>query len=84
MKKWTEAEAQLKKAIAADRDNAVAHNNMGVVLSQEGQLGKALKEFETALSLDPNYHKASQNLLDTKKLIEKKNKKTAKRTKKSH
>jgi tetratricopeptide (TPR) repeat protein len=77
MQKWPEAEAQLKKAIEADSENAIAHNNLGVVFNQEKEYEKGLKEFETACSLDPQYQKASQNLTDTRKLLERLKKKTA-------
>ncbi len=70
MKKWPEAETLLKKAIEADPENAVAHNNLGVVLNQKKKYEMALKKFQLAHSLDPQYQKASQNIMDTQKLME--------------
>src|SRR5580658_8249711 len=76
MQKWPEAEAQLKKAVEADSENAIAHNNLGVVFNQEKEYEKGLKEFETAYSLDHQYQKASRNLAETRKLLERQRKKT--------
>ena len=44
----------------------MAHINLGVVLNQKKKYEMALKEFQLAQSLDPQYQKASQNITDTK------------------
>ena len=53
----------------------MAHNSFGVVLNQKKKYEMALKEFQLAQSLDPQYQKASQNIMDTQKLMERTKKK---------
>jgi Flp pilus assembly protein TadD len=40
----------------------VAHNNLGVVLKDLGQLDDAVKSYEKALTLNPDYTEARNNL----------------------
>jgi serine/threonine-protein kinase len=51
--RWTEAEAEFKKAIAADSTLPVAHTQYGRFLVSQGDLPAALAEFRTARALDP-------------------------------
>jgi tetratricopeptide (TPR) repeat protein len=44
---------------------ARVHNNLGYAFAQAGDLDRALSEFRVALSLDPDYATAQQNLLNT-------------------
>jgi serine/threonine-protein kinase len=51
--RWNEAEAEFKKAIAADSTLPVAHTQYGRFLVSRGDLSGSLKEFRIARSLDP-------------------------------
>ena len=59
--KVDEALAMLQQAIAADPNDAVAYNALGVVYSQMGDLEKALEQFDKAISLKEPYYKAIYN-----------------------
>jgi Tfp pilus assembly protein PilF len=56
-----EAERLYRAAISADSRDAVAHNLLGMVLQQTGNLTAALAEIEHALSLKPDYSQAFNN-----------------------
>ena len=58
------------KAIKLDGSNAEAHDDIGVIYAQWGQLGKALISFKVATRLDPGYQKAYHNLALTHYLRE--------------
>ncbi len=51
----------LKKAIALDKNNFIAHNSLGLVYSSLGQLGKAFKCFDKALEIENRYAEAWNN-----------------------
>ncbi|MCC6219777.1 MAG: tetratricopeptide repeat protein [Deltaproteobacteria bacterium] len=51
----------LQTVLASNPDNAVAHNNMGVLLELKGEKDNALREFRRAMDLDPNLESASKN-----------------------
>jgi len=61
LKKVEEAISAIKNAIAEDPGDAVAHNALGVIYSQEGDFDKALEEFDKAISLRDPYYKAIYN-----------------------
>lgn len=46
-------------------NKARVHNNLGYACAQAGDLDRALSEFRVALTLDPDYATAQQNLLNT-------------------
>ena len=50
-----EAEQHYRKAIELDKDNADAHENLGVLLGSGGQHAEALTEFEAMKRLWPEY-----------------------------
>jgi tetratricopeptide (TPR) repeat protein len=59
----SDAAAHLEAALLARPDYPEAHNNLGVVLSQDpGRINDAIAHFEAALRLDPNYADAHVNL----------------------
>jgi len=60
-KKVTEAIAMIERALAEDPRDAVAHNALGVIYSQEGDLNKAMEQFDRAISLKQPYYKAIYN-----------------------
>ena len=49
-------------AVAAGRDNARAHYNLGVQLAAAGQSDQALTHYRRALVLNPDYREAHNNL----------------------
>jgi len=54
--------AQYRKALELNADNAVAHSNLGGLLSTEGQFEEAERHLRTALRLDPQSGAAHFNL----------------------
>ena len=64
---WRDSQALFGHAVAVTRDNAVAHVNLGVAFEREGRREAALREYETALRLNPDMaqaHNNAGNLLD--------------------
>ncbi len=58
----TEAAAEFRKAIAANRDSIPAHVNLGAVLIETGDLKSAAEQFEEVLRIDPKNTNAHYNL----------------------
>ncbi len=56
------AESHYRRAIAADPNMTVAHNNLGMVLIQQGRLEEAVAALGQAVSVDPGYAEAHNNL----------------------
>jgi tetratricopeptide (TPR) repeat protein len=56
------AAAEWEKALALDRDNAKAHTNLGIALSNSGDATRAMAHFERAVELNPYYAEARNNL----------------------
>ena len=50
------------KLIKAFPNNALLHNVIGACYAGLGQLGSAVKSYEKAIDIDPNYSKAYYNL----------------------
>ncbi len=61
-KRYDEAAAEFRKAIASKPDSVPAHVNLGAVLTQLGDLKGAAEEFEKTLLIDPNNINAHFNL----------------------
>jgi superkiller protein 3 len=53
--------AHCRNAIAADPDNAAAHNDLGVLFLNTGEVKEALSEFARAAALDPRFVAAHLN-----------------------
>lgn len=51
-----------KKAAALDPQYATPHNDMGVILEEQGQMEGARDAYQKALLIDPNYLEAHANL----------------------
>ena len=62
-KKYTEAEAELKKVIEFDPKNAAAHYNLGVALYRQNKLDEAVLAYRKAIELDPKNGQAFYNNL---------------------
>ena len=61
-KRFQEAAAEFRKAVAARPESVPAHLNLGAALSQTGDLKGAAAEFEAVLRLDPPNTIAHYNL----------------------
>jgi serine/threonine-protein kinase len=66
---WAEAEAEFRKALAADSTSPVAHTQYGRFLVTVGKLNDALREFRTARALDPLAPTASMWVSHTLSLL---------------
>lgn len=58
---WRNAETLFRHAIAVTSNNFLAHNNLGVALSDTKQ-EEAIAQFESALTILPDYREARLNL----------------------
>src|SRR4029079_16755769 len=52
----------LAKAVMTKESVAAFHNNLGMALEHEGRFGAAVTAYKGALTADPAYKKAKQNL----------------------
>ncbi|HTV61373.1 MAG TPA: tetratricopeptide repeat protein, partial [Verrucomicrobiae bacterium] len=59
---WANSETLWNHALACTSGNAVALNNVGIVLAQKGQVGAAIIEYQKALAIAPNDAQAHCNL----------------------
>jgi tetratricopeptide (TPR) repeat protein len=61
-RRFDEAEAHYRRAIAIRTDYAPAFNNMGTALKAEGRLDEAVATYEQALRVQPDFPDAHYNL----------------------
>jgi protein O-mannosyl-transferase len=59
---WADSQTLFEHALAITEKNSIAHNNLGVVLAEQGQEREAVKHFRQALDIDPGYVEARDNL----------------------
>jgi tetratricopeptide (TPR) repeat protein len=59
---WKNEKTLFQHAAAVTQGNFTAHNNLGNVFSEEGEHQEAIRHFEAALEIRPNYPKAHNNL----------------------
>ncbi len=62
LKYWSDSETFWRHAIAATRDNALAHTNLGFVLRDKGRYDEEVDEYQKALQIQPDYYLAHNNL----------------------
>ena len=61
-RRYAEAAAEFRRAVAAEPGSVPAHFNLGAALSQTGDLRGAVEQFEETLRLDPAHANAHYNL----------------------
>ncbi len=59
---WKNSETLFRHALDVTRNNWVAHNNLGVVLKDQGKVPEAVAHYEQALRINPNYAGAHNGL----------------------
>lgn len=59
---YDEAMTEYKDVLRLDENNALAHNNLGVIYKRKGLYISAVEELQAALDALPNYYKAYNNL----------------------
>src|SRR5207248_3033614 len=59
---YGDIEGLWRSTLAKNRDCWMAHNNLGIVLFQKGQIDEAVAHYRTTLSLEPNFWDAAYNL----------------------
>jgi len=59
---WQNDESLWTHALACTSGNYTAHNNLGYVLVAQGRSAEAIKHYEEALAINPNYSEVINNL----------------------
>ncbi|UCH22574.1 MAG: tetratricopeptide repeat protein [Deltaproteobacteria bacterium] len=59
---WKNSKVLFEHALRVDGNNALAHNNLGVALRQQGRVVDAIVHYDAALRLKPDYPAAHHNL----------------------
>ncbi len=59
---WHDSVALFKHSLAVTENNAIIHNNLGVVLARQEKFNEASEHFSEALRINPAYIAASENL----------------------
>ena len=59
---WRTSEGLYLHALEVTRDNALAHNNLGVLMHKRGDLEGAMREYDASLAVLPDFALAQWNL----------------------
>jgi tetratricopeptide (TPR) repeat protein len=63
-KNYTDSETLYRATLQTTPDCFLAHNNLGVMLSERGESREALKHFYAAMDANPNYPQSYKNYAD--------------------
>lgn len=58
----TDAFDEFKRVLELSKNYVRAHNNLGIIYAEMGQLNEAIAEFKEVLKRDPHNEKARNNL----------------------
>ena len=61
---WKDSFNLWSDTVKKSPDSPEAHNNLGNAYASQGQLDRAIAEYQTALRLKPDFNQASQRLND--------------------
>jgi Flp pilus assembly protein TadD len=59
---WKDSEALFRHALEVTANNYLAHNDLGNAIGKKGQLDEAIRHYEEAIRLKPDYVDAHNNL----------------------
>jgi protein O-mannosyl-transferase len=59
---WKNSETLFQHALEVTEDNFIAHNNLGTALDKQGQVDKAIDQYQETLRLQPEFAEAHNNL----------------------
>ncbi len=62
---WRNSMSLYRQTLRATTGNYMAHNNLGNILMENGQLEQALHHFQKAIQIKPSYLEAQMNLANT-------------------
>jgi len=59
---WKDSEALFRHALEVTENNYLAHLNLGSALDEKGQIDEAIREFQEAIRLKPDFAEANNSL----------------------
>jgi len=62
LRHWTDSEALFRHALEVTKNNYIAHNNLGSALDEQRQTDEAIRQFQEALKLEPDYADARRQM----------------------
>jgi tetratricopeptide (TPR) repeat protein len=62
LRHWQDSESLFSHALAVTKNNAVAHNNLGNLFLEDGQVDEAMTHYQEALGIQPDYADARCNI----------------------
>jgi Tfp pilus assembly protein PilF len=62
LRHWRDSEALFRHALEVTENNYLAHFNLGMALDEKGQIDEAIRQYQEAIRLKPDYEYAYNNL----------------------
>jgi lipoprotein NlpI len=59
---WKDDETLFRHALEVTENNYLAHNNLGVTLEKKGQIDEAIRQYQEAIRLKPDFAESHSNL----------------------